>query len=252
MYLVHGDGVHDDICKPTKRIKTYIEGFDEYIDGGIPQGYVVLVAGTSGTMKSSITYNILYNNALDKGLKGVYVSLEQNIASLLDHMHGLGMNSELVKGKVEIWDLGSIRTDQFVGELWLNVFKRDVMAYKEKHGLDMLVLDSLPALELVAGFKNPRIDYFYFFEWLRELDITCFLIAEMSNDPLSAYGKHDEDFLSDGIIHVKMEKIGDVNIQRRIRCVKMRATNHSPNYYTLLFSDSKFQVTKVISDTIDF
>jgi hypothetical protein len=45
-----------------------------------------------------------------------------------------------------------------------------------------------------------------------------------------------------------MELVDDINIQRRIRCVKMRSCNHSPNFYTLLFSDGEFQVTKVIGE----
>ena len=43
-----------------RKIKTYIEGFDEILDGGIPEGHVVLVCGTPGTMKTSLTYSIMY------------------------------------------------------------------------------------------------------------------------------------------------------------------------------------------------
>ena len=79
------------------------------------------------------------------------------------------------------------------------------------------------------------------------MKVTCFLLAEMK------YGKDDyadmgEDFLSDGIIHLKMEKVGDVNIQRRIRVVKMRATPHTSDFYTLLFGKNGFTATRVISE----
>ena len=69
-----------------------------------------------------------------------------------------------------------------------------------------------------------------------------------AKDLLRYLGKNGEDFLSDGIIHVKMEKVDDVNIQRRVRVVKMRGTNHSPHYHALLFSKGEFQATQVISD----
>ena len=45
------------------RIRTYIRGFDEQLEGGIPKGHVVLFSGTPGTMKSSVTWNILWHNA---------------------------------------------------------------------------------------------------------------------------------------------------------------------------------------------
>jgi KaiC/GvpD/RAD55 family RecA-like ATPase len=34
----------------NERIKTFIEGFDRILEGGIPQGHIVLVSGTPGTM----------------------------------------------------------------------------------------------------------------------------------------------------------------------------------------------------------
>ena len=39
-----------------KRIPLHIEGFDEQLGGGIPEGHVCLMAGTSGTMKSSTAF----------------------------------------------------------------------------------------------------------------------------------------------------------------------------------------------------
>ena len=46
------------------RIPTHIEGLDENMQGGIPQGHICLVAGASGAMKSSLTFSMLYNAVL--------------------------------------------------------------------------------------------------------------------------------------------------------------------------------------------
>src|SRR5256885_9569113 len=62
------------------------------------------------------------------------------------------------------------------------------------------------------------------------------------------FGKHGEEYLCDGIIHAKMERVDDANIQRRIRCVKMRGTNHSPNYFTLMFQNGILQATRIRSE----
>jgi KaiC/GvpD/RAD55 family RecA-like ATPase len=40
------------------RVQTFIEGFDNKIAGGIKKGHVVLLAGTPGTMKSSIALSL--------------------------------------------------------------------------------------------------------------------------------------------------------------------------------------------------
>jgi len=112
---------------------------------------------------------------------------------------------------------------------------------------EILVVDSLPVLELLSDFMNPRNDLFHLFEWLKDLGITVFVIGEMTPGwPMMA--AHGADFLADGVIQVKMEFVDHTNTQRRIRCVKMRATEHSTNMYSLLFSQGAFEVTRVISD----
>ena len=74
------------------RIKTFVKGLDERLEGGVPKNSVVLVAGKAGSMKSSFCFSILYHQAISEGRRGVYISLEQNRQSLLEHMLGLGMD----------------------------------------------------------------------------------------------------------------------------------------------------------------
>jgi len=83
--------------------------------------------------------------------------------------------------------------------------------------------------------------------WIRDLDATVFLVQEMSTAQ-EPYGKFGEEFLADGIIALKMVSVDDANIQRRIRCVKLRGTAHSPNFYTLIFQNGQFQVTRVLAE----
>jgi circadian clock protein KaiC len=235
---------------PRELIKTYIEGFDEKLGGGIPEGSVVLVVGEPGTMKSSVAFNVLFHNAVKESIPGLYISLEQSRESLMDHMSNLEMDISVCEDVVNILDLGLIRKNltMLADQSWMHVFKMYVENLQKSHDFRILALDSLPVLELLAEFKSPRADLFHFFEWLRDQQITTFLISEMSQDS-NAYARYDEDFLADGIIHVKMEKVDDINIQRRIRCVKMRSVNHSMNFFTLLFHDGIFEVTKVIGES---
>jgi len=237
--------IEGEVRGSRKRVRTYIEGFDEALEGGIPKGHVCLISGSAGTMKSSIAYNMLHRNALETGAKGLYLSLEQNRPSLEDHMYGLGLNLQRTANLVEIWDLGLLRSKLISGETWLNLLKKDLGDYKAKNGLDLLVLDSLPALDIIAKYKDVREELFYLFEWLRELNVTSFLISEMTEGTMK-YSKNDEDFLADGILHLKMQFVDDVHVQRRLRAVKMRNTKHSMDFYTLLFDAGRFSITKVI------
>jgi len=231
-------------------VKTYIEGFDEKMQGGIPEGSVVLLVGQPGTMKSSIAFNMLYNRAKEENLNGLYVTLEQSSKSLAKHMTTLGMNPMDVVNNLEIIDIGLIRKKltQLQEQSWLQVFKMYAKNLKETSDYQLLVIDSLPVLNVLAKFENPREELFHLFEWLRDLGVTTILITEMDAETkkLSEFG---EDFLADGILYLRMAEIGDISVQRQIRCVKMRAVNHNSDYHSLLFDNGKFRATKAISQS---
>lgn len=234
-----------------ERIPTCIKGFDEQMEGGVPKGSIVLVSGTPGTMKSSLTWSILWNNAKKTGRKGVYLSLEQNERSLLDQMTKLGMGIKGLEEKLSVIDLGTIRAEMARAEIesdkenWANVIRGMVTETKEKLGLDIMVLDSLDAYELIFERAITRNEMFHFFEWLRNLGITVFIIAEMSPDS-NKYSKYDEGFLADGIIHLKLAEVSDVDVQRRIRAVKMRGAKHAAGFFSLLVENGQFAITKAI------
>ena len=234
----------------TDRFKTYIEGFDNKLGGGIPNESIVLLVGEPGTMKSSVAFNMLFNNADQEGRTGVYLTLEQNTGSLARHMKSMGMDHALVSEKLEIVDIGLIRQQltDLQQDSWIQVLKMYVKNLKDRLDYDILVIDSLPVLDVLAKFEDPREDLFHFFEWLRKLDMTTIIISEMNPDSKS-YAKYDEDFLADGIVYLRMVETGGVSVQRQIRCVKMRATDHSTDFYTLMYDDSKFKTTKVIGDS---
>jgi KaiC/GvpD/RAD55 family RecA-like ATPase len=90
------------------RYRTYVDGFDENLGGGIPQGHIVIISGAAGTMKSSLAYHILFMNAKRDGVNALYVSLEQGKDSLTRQMEALGLKGDTL-GRLEILDLGEIR-----------------------------------------------------------------------------------------------------------------------------------------------
>ncbi|MAG38808.1 hypothetical protein CMO90_01860, partial [Candidatus Woesearchaeota archaeon] len=132
-----------------ERIKTYINGFDEAIQGGVPKKHVVLMSGTAGSMKSSATFNVLYNEALN-GKTGLYITLEQSYQSLYQHFMNMGLKLDSINvqpikeltnigetihsvnnastGSIIVADMGVIRKE--IKDLkisdnksWLNVIK---------------------------------------------------------------------------------------------------------------------------------
>ncbi|MEW5936261.1 MAG: ATPase domain-containing protein [Candidatus Thermoplasmatota archaeon] len=223
-----------------ERLKTHIVGLDRRMSGGIPKGHIVLVSGMPGTMKSSVCYNILYKNARESSNRGLYVSLEQSRESISEHMSGLGFNHSEVEDLVTIVDLGYLRSSlDLEGEQdWMSVFKMYVENLKASSAYDILVIDSLPVLEMLADVQRRRLELFHLFNWLRGLGITTFIIAEATTD-LNVV--HDEDFLADGIIHLRTEKYGS-KANLFLGITKMREARHDRDYFPLIVENGVFEI----------
>lgn len=238
----------------TWKMPTYIDGLDDVLGGGLPLGHVVLLSGLPGTMKSTLSYAILHRNARERGAKCLYVSLEQTRKSLEDQMAAMGFDVEAVRGDVHILDVGTIQKEvgRSATRPWMEFLRRTLTTKKDIDGVDLVVLDSLEALEVLAQFADRRTDLFHFFEWLRDLGPTTIVLAEAASEApflgLEApQPRRDETFLADGILELKMHQISDVEVQRRIRVVKMRGSHHKTGFHAIVFEDGRFQVTSVIS-----
>ncbi|HEV8594779.1 MAG TPA: ATPase domain-containing protein [Thermoplasmata archaeon] len=236
-----------------ERVKTFVEGLDDLLGGGIPKGHLVLVSGLPGTMKSSLSYSILHRNAVEGGEPGLYVSLEQTKGSLEQQMGGMGFVSADPKHRVSIIDVATIRKDVGKGRatVWTDFLRRSLETRMRVSPFDLLTIDSLEALEVIGKFEDPRSDLFELFEWLRSLGSTTLILAEAPPEaalfPMEASHHQDASYLADGVIHLKMHQVSDVAIQRRIRIVKMRGTAHETGYFALVFDDGSFSVTRALS-----
>jgi KaiC/GvpD/RAD55 family RecA-like ATPase len=247
-----------------KRVRTYINGLDENIQGGIPEGHITLISGAAGTMKSSITFNVLYHEAVN-GNNGLYLSLEQSAESLVNHMTNMDYDfskvnlvmvkdlSELSakmqvvnrsKGTMFIVDIGCVRkeirdiqTDN--NKSWMNVIKNVIKKVTIESNTRIFVLDSLSALYVLSRFESPRIELFMIFEFLRDMNVTSFLISEMPLDG-SKFSEYEiEDFLSDAIIVLKLTPFRR-QVVREISVVKMRTTACNNDIFSLEFKNGQF------------
>ncbi|MEM4160380.1 MAG: ATPase domain-containing protein, partial [Thermoplasmata archaeon] len=129
-------------------IRTYIRELDEKMPSGIPRNHIVLIAGTAGTMKSSIVFNILYNHAMEKHEKSLYLSLEQPRDNLIFHLNGIGLRPENVKDYVSLIDIGYLRK-MLAGEGeidWQNVIDTIVKNFVENEKCKIVVIDSIDAI----------------------------------------------------------------------------------------------------------
>jgi KaiC/GvpD/RAD55 family RecA-like ATPase len=231
------------------RVKTYVEGFDEVLGGGIPRRSIVLVAGTPGTMKTAMTFSILYEN-VKAGSKALYISLEESQEDLRTSMAGMGLTN-LDDLELYILDIGKIRLehkDEELSKNWLEILQKYIEQRVRMNGFDLVAIDSLEALYSLSKLEHPRRDLFHFFGFLKSLEATTFLISEMPSGNDGHVGRYDEEFLADGIFFLRQFEQGETDVQLRLRCVKMRRTKHDHGYFALIRDRNRFQIARAISE----
>ena len=88
----------DEVIQQTEQsnsevLKTGIDGFDALFDkGGVPRGNSVLIAGGTGTGKSTFCRQVCYNLA-SQGKHCMYVSFEETIERIEKSMLSFGWNA---------------------------------------------------------------------------------------------------------------------------------------------------------------
>jgi circadian clock protein KaiC len=217
------------------RCKTFIRGFDEKLGGGIPNSHVVLISGPSGTMKSSLALSILSQN-IQEGMKGVYLTLDEGKSSLMKTATNLGFEIE----ESSIVDIGEMRRVEDIAHDagdWFEVITKFLTKTKKKKKISMVVLDSLDSILSLSNHSSPRDATSAFFHSLRDLDLTALVIDEAENE--WEYQEH-EDRMADGNIFLTFEMNLDKEVTLMIRCLKMRHTEHSRDYYNLNFENGEF------------
>ena len=60
------------------RVPTGIEEFDDFVEGGFPRGYMILLAGTAGAGKTIFASQYIYHGLSKLNESSVYVSFAEN------------------------------------------------------------------------------------------------------------------------------------------------------------------------------
>lgn len=242
------------------RTKVGIQEMDSLLNGGIPEGNIVLVSGGAGTGKSTFALQFIVNGSTLFGEKGLYISTEQNRAELMKQAAGFKWDIEGLEQrnllKIMYFDVAS-------GNGFLKELEDVVATFKPKR----LVIDSLTTLTdalLVSGIGEgsdfsmvqiaetvnpiPRTDkiltksiLYSLFKSIKKIGITTLMTSELpdSNGQLSADGV--SEFIADGVVLFRAINIGGT-YSRAIEVRKMRYTLMDPSITSYEISNSGIKI----------
>ncbi len=217
---------------------THIEKLDHLLGGGVPSGHLVLVTGAPGTMKTTLTFTMLFNAAKRDGHHCLYMSLEQSREAIIKQMERMDMRASEVEDRLMLVDMIGLRK-AMVNEPgdWRSILLKYVQNINAGKKLNMMVLDSLEAFRSLTSGRLTRRDMKDLFDWFKELNITVFLIAE--NWTIET----QEAYLADGVIELNMKELDDLKVQRWVRVPKMRTMNADTRYHAIFHDGRKFVLT---------
>ncbi|MFH0972013.1 MAG: ATPase domain-containing protein [Candidatus Micrarchaeota archaeon] len=206
------------------RVPTGIPGLDELIEGGFEKGGVILVAGDTGTGKSTFAMQYLYNGATIYNQPGVYLTFEEKKDEIFRHMLRYGWDLEKLEEqqKLLVLQYPPHDIDRFIleGEIIEDTIK-DMKAKR-------LAIDSITSFALIFDTDYKRkLGIIKVLELLKKWGCTTLLTSEAraigGGEIRARFGL---GFLSDGLIHLYNIRQGDER-QKAIEIVKMRGVAHS-------------------------
>jgi circadian clock protein KaiC len=217
------------------RVKTGIAGFDELVDGGIPEGSIVLVSGTPGTGKTIFGLEFLLNGALKFKEKGLFVSFEEKKDNLFRQAQAFGWKLDELERKGAII-ISSIPTHSLEKST-----PDHIVAIVKENGIKRVVVDSLSTLTMntptltndphtLETLAVKRFIY-SFIQKLSTTGATTLLVSHSHNDAsLSIDGV--SEFICDGIIKIHSQTLGG-DFTRALKIAKMRGIKTDEDIHPL-------------------
>jgi circadian clock protein KaiC len=206
-----------------ERLSTGITGLDEMLNGGIPRGYSVMIAGPSGAGKTVLSGQFIAEG-VKRGEPGVIAIFEKRPAGYLQTTSlGRDIDQMIRDGTVAIvylrpLDLSDDETLYEVGETIARMQAKRV------------VIDSLSGFEMAGspGFREDfRESLYRLVGVLTGLGVTVMMTLEIED----AYtelrlGPRENAFLADAIIMQRYFEV-DGALRRVMTVIKVRGSDHS-------------------------
>jgi circadian clock protein KaiC len=217
--------VPKDFKYSKNRVTTGIEGLDELLDGGFLEGSTTLLAGPTGSGKTTFALQFLIEG-VRQGVPGLYVNFEENPTQLERTINGLG--GDLQKLKAEgLHFLYASPVELQMDSIIVQMFSRI-----DKLGIKRIVIDAIGDLITTTTDGQRLHDYIYALtQHFTVKGVTTIVTFETLGGPTDfgtqTTGGGRFSYMSDNIILLKAEVTN--KIERSILILKERASAHDEN-----------------------
>jgi KaiC/GvpD/RAD55 family RecA-like ATPase len=232
---------------PLDRIYLGIPGIENVMEGGLLKNGLFFIVGPSGTYKSSLAFSICANNAMSNRGNCLYITFDQSRESLISQFDSMGLPLPRDE-KLSIIDIGKLRkliSEDSAKQRSMNWFKAIItliQGYMKDYPCAFLVVDSMTTLCNLSPMAFPQKNMYHFFEEIRALKLTTFMIFDdrsLNSGQINSW--NELEFLADGVVVLETERSGnEVEVKFQVR--KMRQTRHDRHFHTIIPETNGFIV----------
>ncbi|MDS3862251.1 circadian clock protein KaiC [Thermosynechococcaceae cyanobacterium BACA0444] len=218
----------------VEKVRTMIEGFDDISRGGLPKGRTTLVSGTSGTGKTLLAMQFLYNGITIFDDPGVFVTFEESPNDIIKNALSFGWDLQTLidQGKLFILDASPDPEGQEVaGDFDLSALIERIQYAIRKYKANRVSIDSVTAVfQQYDAASVVRREIFRLAARLKQLGVTTVMTTERVDEygPVARFGV--EEFVSDNVVILRNVLEGERR-RRTAEILKLRGTTHMKGEY---------------------
>jgi circadian clock protein KaiC len=237
-----------------EKVPSGVFGLDQILDGGLPKGRPILVAGRAGCGKTVLAMEFLVRGAVEHGEPGVFMTFEETAADLVQNFASLGFDlPDLIARKLVVIDHVRIERSavEETGDYDLEVLFIRLDAAITAIGAKRVALDTLESL--FAGLENEailRAELRRLFQWLKDRGVTTIITGEAGQGTnITRQGL--EEYVSDCVI-VLDHRVTDQLSTRRLQVAKYRGSAHGTNEYPFVIDEHGISIMPITSIRADY
>ncbi|MBD2075863.1 circadian clock protein KaiC [Phormidium sp. FACHB-592] len=229
----------------VQKIRTMIEGFDDISHGGVPTGRTTLISGTSGTGKTLLAVQFLYQGIVDFDESGVFVTFEESPADVIKNAFSFGWDLQkfINEGKLFILDASPDPEGQDVaGNFDLSALIERIQYAIRKYKARRVSIDSVTAVfQQYDSAGVVRREIFRLVARLKQVGATTLMTTERVEEygPVARFGV--EEFVSDNVVIIRNVLEGERR-RRTIEILKLRGTTHMKGEYPFTITNNGINI----------
>ncbi len=229
----------------VQKLRTMVEGFDDISHGGLPIGRTTLVSGTSGTGKTLLAIQFLYNGIVFFDEPGVFVTFEESPTDIIKNAVSFGWDLQTLieQGKLFILDASPDPEGQdVVGNFDLSALIERIQYAIRKYKAKRVSIDSVTAVfQQYDAASVVRREIFRLVARLKLVGATTIMTTERIEEygPVARFGV--EEFVSDNVAIVRNVLEGERR-RRTIEILKLRGTTHMKGEYPFTITNDGINI----------